>query len=48
VARHPTRHSREGGKLWALVSDAGISGGPVDLEIVSKRKSGNIEIWRFQ
>ena len=26
---------REGGNLWALVSEAVISGGPVDFEIVS-------------
>ena len=36
--RHTTRRSREGGKLWALVSDAGVSGGPVDFEIASKGK----------
>ena len=35
-ARHPTRHSREGGNLGASVSDAGTSGGSVDFEIVSK------------
>ena len=36
--RHTTHRSREGGKLWALVSDAGVSGGPVDFEIASKGK----------
>ena len=36
---HPNRHSREIGNLCALVCDAGISGGPVDFEIVSKSMS---------
>ena len=36
LARHPTRHSCEGGNLWDSVTDASISRGPVDFEIVSK------------
>ena len=40
VARHPTRHSREGGNLGASVSDGGTSGGPVDFEIVSNTGVG--------